>query len=139
MGRVRTGGAKRWKDRASMSREAYQTGIQSPRQDWATATKAAKASWQQGIQDAIANGRFEKGITKAGSAKQQARALLVGADRFVEGVGVAEEAYSQGVAPYLQVLENIVLPPRFPKGDPRNLKRVEAVTKALRDKKLQGI
>jgi hypothetical protein len=36
----------------------------------------------------------------------------------------------------LDVIANTVLPPRGPKGDPRNLDRVKAITTALRAKKL---
>jgi len=138
MARVRTGGAKRWKDRSSIAGEAYVAGIQNPRVDWAQATAASAAAWGQGVQAAISNKSFEKGVQKAGSARQISRAVAVGRDRFIEGVNLGESAYSAGIAPYLQVIENLTLPPRYAKGDPRNLKRVEAVTVALRQKKLAG-
>lgn len=137
MARVRKDGGTRWVQRASMAREAYQSGIENPRRDWAEATKAAEDTWKQGVQQAAQEGRFSKGVMASGSAYQKQRALEVGADRFVTGVSVAKTKYENGIQPYLQTIESTNLPPRFPKGDIRNLERVKTITQALRNKKLQ--
>jgi hypothetical protein len=46
-----------------------------------------------------------------------------------------QQDYQEGVQPYLDTIAATVLPPRFPKGDPRNLERVKAITTALRKRK----
>lgn len=135
MARVRQGGSKRWKDRAGAAGEAYTEGVKNPRQDWATATKAAEANWKAGLQDAMQRGAFGKGVTRVGSDKQMQRAQTVGRDRFIEGVALSEENYRKGIEPYISTLENLTLPPRFPRGDARNIERVKAVAKALNDRK----
>jgi len=136
MGRVRPGGGDRWQSRASGSEEAYIVGIQNPRRDWAKATAESEDNWKKGIQDAITSKRFSKGVNKAGSEKQKRRAVEVGATRFSQGVNLGKSAYESGIAPYLTVIENTTLPPRYPKGDPRNIDRVKKITEALRAKKL---
>jgi hypothetical protein len=136
MARVRKDGAGRWVQRASMAREAYTTGIENPRRDWAESTKAAEDTWKAGVQQAAAEGRFSKGVIASGSAYQKSRALEVGADRFVTGVSVAKAKYEAGIAPYLTVIEQTTLPPRYPRGDARNLERVKTITQALRNKKV---
>lgn len=136
MARVRKDGASRWVQRASMAKEAYSVGIENPRRDWAEATKAAEDTWKAGVQQAAAEGRFSKGVQASGSAYQKSRALEVGADRFVIGVSVAKSKYEAGIAPYLAEIEKTTLPPRFPKGDVRNLERVKTITQALRNKKV---
>jgi hypothetical protein len=138
MPKVRTGGSKRWVNRASVATPDYVSGIQNPRTDWAAATKAAEDSWKQGIQAAISAGSFGKGVTKAGSGKQIAKAIGKGAQRYAAGVADGESDYANAIAPYLQVIESTTLPPRGPKGDPRNLDRVKAITIALRNKKVSG-
>jgi hypothetical protein len=138
MARVRTNGSQRWKSRASIAGDAYIDGVKAPRQDWEQATKAAEETYNAAVQQAIQRKSFGKGVAKAGSQKHRDRCISVGASRFTEGVSLAEDAYKKGVEPYLQVIENVSLPPRYPKGDPRNLKRVEAITKALHDKKVSG-
>jgi hypothetical protein len=91
-----------------------------------------------GIQEAIRDKRFEKGVQKAGDSTWQAGAINKGVDRFGQGVQMAQDKYTQGFAPYAQVIESTNLPPRFPKGDPRNLARVTAIALALRNKKVKG-
>jgi hypothetical protein len=136
MPKVRTGGDKRWVNRASVATPDYVSGIQNPRTDWATATKAAEENWKQGVQHAASAGSFGKGVVKAGSGKQIAKAIGKGAQRYATGVADAQQDYANAIAPFLQVIESTVLPPRGPKGDPRNIDRVKAITVALRNKKL---
>ncbi|NJL44191.1 MAG: hypothetical protein HC945_02665 [Nitrosarchaeum sp.] len=138
MARVRSGGAARWRERAGNATEAYKTGVQNPRRDWATATAQAESTWTAAVQKAIADKRFSKGATKAGSQKQISRAIEVGSGRYVQGVASAEASYAQGVEPYLQVLENLNLPPRKERGNPSNLERVKMVVEALHNKKMKG-
>ena len=138
MPKVRQGGSDRWVNRASVATEDYKTGIMNPRTDWSQATLAAKDNYARGIQDAISKDSFSKGVRKAGSQKQQSKAVGKGAQRFAAGVADAQGDYAAAIAPYLQVIESTTLPPRGPKGDPRNLERVKAITVALRNKKLSS-
>ena len=41
--------------------------------------------------------------------------------------------YQAGVQPYLDTIAATTLPPRFTKGDPRNLDRVKIISQALRN------
>lgn len=136
MARVRPGGAQRWRVNAGSATEAYKTGVGTPRRAWDVGAKEAENAWKDGVADAAASGRYGKGVTKAGNAKWADRALSVGASRFAQGVNATEAQYESAVAPYLQVISNITLPPRYKKGDPRNLERVKIITEALRKKKL---
>ncbi len=138
MAKVRAGTAAKWGTNASQSGAYYQQGVQNPRNDWATATAASAANQAAGVQKAIQEKSFEKGVRKAGSAKWQNGAINKGVNRFTTGVQSAQGDYETAVAPYLQTIESTTLPPRYPKGDPRNLLRVTAIADALRKKKLQG-
>jgi len=136
MPRVRPNAAERWARRAAQATPDYVAGVQSPRQSWAQATTAAEASWQAGVQQAISDKRWTRGVQQAGDQRWQAKTVAKGQSRFAEGVSQAQPDYQQGVAPYLQVIESIQLPPRGPKGDPRNIERVRVLTQALRARKL---
>ena len=136
MPKVRGNGAQRWVERASVATEDYKSGIMNPRVDWAQATKAAVQNYVQGITQSISNKSFEKGVQRVGSQKQQSKAIGKGALRYAPGVQDAQQDYASAIAPYLQVIESTTLPPRGPKGDPRNLDRVKVITVALRNKKL---
>jgi hypothetical protein len=119
-----------------MAGDDYKTGVQNPRADWEAQTKAAEGNYEQGIQKAISAKRFGKGVARAGTEKWRFKALSVGADRYQVGVAMSEDAYATGIKPYLEVIERTSLPPRFPRGDPRNVKRVEAMAAALHAKKI---
>lgn len=130
--------AKKYATRGAAAGADYAAGVQTPRQDWAQATEAASQTYAAGVQAAIGNGSFAKGVAKAGTQKWQRKAAGVGAQRFGPGVQAAQGDYASGVTPYLDILRNLTLPPRAPKGDPGNIQRVAAVAQALRQKKLQG-
>lgn len=128
--------AKKWARVTPQRTEDYQSGVKSPRRDWQQATQAAADAYAKGIQSAITDKRFEKGVAEAGSQKWQAKASTKGVDRWGPGVQVAESDYQKGFAPYAEAIASTSLPPRYPKGDPRNVERVAAIAKALRAKKL---
>lgn len=115
--------------------EDYTQGVQNPRTPWAQASKSAEDRYKAGVADAAQRGAFGKGITAAGDAKWQAKALAKGPTRFAEGVALSAPDYQAGVAPFLETIAATQLPARYPKGDPRNLERVKAISQALRKRK----
>jgi hypothetical protein len=118
--------------RASSAGAAYTDGVNNPRQDYAASTVASAPSWAAGVQLAITDGRFVKGVQTKGAAKWQTRSNTVGAQRYPGGINAGQGAYSAGIQPFLQALSSLNLPPRAPKGDPANLQRVAVVAQALR-------
>lgn len=123
--------AEKWVRRAGQAGPDYARGVQNPRTSWAEATQAASEAQAAGVQQAIAEDRFEKGVAKAGNAKWQRKAVTIGAQRFGPGVAAAKGDYESGFAPYAAVIQGITLPPRGPKGDPRNYERVKLIGEAL--------
>lgn len=125
----------KWVRRAGQSAPDYQKGVQSPRTSWQEATLAASDAQAAGVQQAISEGRFEKGVSAAGNAKWQRKATTVGAQRFGPGVAAAKGDYESGFSPYAAVIQGVTLPPRGPKGDPRNYERVQQIGDALHNAK----
>src|SRR5436853_1692444 len=134
--KVRGNVAQKWSRRTSSATQEYTEGVSNPRSSWQAQTIAAAPIQAQAVQQAIADKRFEKGVARAGDARWQAKSTSKGAARFGPGVQDAEADYARGVQPYLDVIANITLPPRGPKGDPKNIQRVAVLAKALRDRKL---
>lgn len=126
---------EKWTRVTPMRSEDYKLGIQSPRRDWEKTAVAAKESHKLAMTAAAAADSFAKGITKAGTGKWQAKALAKGPGRFAEGVMVGGDDYEKGFAPFRDELEKTVLPPRFPRRDPRNIQRVSVGNIALGKKK----
>lgn len=127
----------KWKTNAGNAAPAYSQGIANPKQPQEQAAANAANTWGAGVQAAVSNGSFVKGINK-NAGKWARNAAAKGAARYPQGIAAASGDFQNGIAPYLQILSNLTLPPRAPKGDPSNLQRVQAVDAALRAAKLQG-
>jgi len=127
--------SKKWARVTPQRTEDFDAGVKNPRTDWKDATMAAETRYKDGVAKAAARGAFGKGVSKAGTSKWQQKTIEKGTRRWGEGVQLAEKDYETGFAPYADVIKNTVLPPRYPKGDPRNIDRVTAMSKALRAKK----
>lgn len=115
--------------------EDYALGIKNPKRDWAQAATAAKESHKAAMTAAATNDSYAKGIAKAGTAKWQDKATKKGPSRFAEGVVVGAADYGAAFSPYADTIKATTLPPRFPRGDIRNLDRVKTISQALRKKK----
>lgn len=123
---------EKWSRVTPQRTEDYKIGIQSPRRDWATAAAAAKDSYKAGVTEAAGKGMYEKGISAAGTGKWKEKSLAKGPGRFAEGVMVGAADYAKGMGPVLQTIQATTLPPKFPRGDPRNIQRVSVIATALR-------
>lgn len=123
--------AQKWAERAGNAQGAYIDGIQNPKEDWAQATTRAAETYKASVIKAANEGRFARGVNKAGTQKQMQASMQKGSQRFTEGVAIAQPEYSAAMAPVLQTIAAVQLPPRGPKGDPRNIDRVKAIDAAL--------
>jgi hypothetical protein len=110
---------EKWKARATAAAPDYQFGVANPLKDWATQAAAASDAWKAGVTDAAGRDAFRKGVTRAGTAKWQRKALELGVPRYSQGVAVAAPDYEAGWKPFYEALTKIELPPRGPRGDPR--------------------
>lgn len=128
--------AAKWARRASSAGGEYEEGVKNTTRSWATAAAAAEGNYRTGVTQAAANGRFGKGVQKAGDAKWKKNAVEKGPARFSQGVAVAEMDYSGAVAPFLEVISRTDLPARGPVGSDSNYNRSAAIGKALRQAKV---
>jgi len=127
---------RKWTEVTPGRADEYKLGVSSPKKDWETETKAAEPAYEEGVSAAIAQKRFGKGVSEAGTAKWKNGAVNKGVARFGPGVRVAGPEYAKGFGPYRDVIERITLPPRGPKGDPRNYDRVRAIGELLHGAKV---
>lgn len=127
--------AEKWARVTPQRAEDYRLGVQNPRTPWAQAAAAAQERYKTAVTEAANQGRYAKGVSAAGDQRWQQKALAKGPTRFAEGVSVSAPDYQAGVQPYLDTIAATQLPPRYPKGDPRNIERVRVISQALRKKK----
>lgn len=122
---------EKWQRVTGQRASDYQAGVENPRVAWDAATKAAEASYEQGVQAAIAKKRFGKGVTAAGADACRAGCITKGVARWPTGVAVAGPAFEKGFGPFRTALEGVVLTPRRARRDPSNLTRVAQVCQAM--------
>jgi hypothetical protein len=133
---VRAGAAK-WRARASAAQQDYLEGVRRPRRAWREATVQAVQVWASALQQAIADGRYARGVSQEAEALWRQRIEAVGAQRYAQGIQTSGDRYERNFAPYRQVIESVQLPPRGPVGDPANIERVRVIAMALHEAKLR--
>lgn len=129
--------AKRFVTHAPGRSDRYEEGVRAPKKDWADETAKAEPNYEDGVKKAIGRKAFSKGVKKCGTPRQQEHTIR-NIPRWAEGITGAEDDMANAMAPVVAVIQGTTLPQRYPKGDDRNYKRVEAVGKALRKAKEDG-
>ena len=132
--------AKKWSTRAQGAGGDYTSGVSNAGQAWHDATVRSGDTWAAGVQAAVGQGRFAKGVERAGANRYQTRAANDGGQRYTQGVAGAQDQYQARVGKFLDVINTAkqALPMRRPKGDPANWARSQAIGQALHQAKLQG-
>ena len=126
---------EKWTTRATGAAADYAAGLTMPKQPWSAAAVAAKDAWRTGVTDAAGRDAYAKGVTKVGDAKWLRKASEIGVRRYPDGVSAAKDDYKTGFAPVYETETKLDLPPRGPRGDPKNIERVRIVMTALRQLK----
>lgn len=122
--------AQKFVTRAQAAAGDYKTGVANAGGAWEQNTVAAEPNYDQGVQAAITAKRFGKGVAGKGG-KYQTNAVNLGSQRYGPGVANAQSAYQTGMAPVLQTLQALSLPPKSFRGSPQNQGRSNAVATAL--------
>jgi hypothetical protein len=121
------GSRQKWVCRTAEASEDYKKGVEKPRRDWEYETAGAEDRWKAGIDAAHKKRAFYKAVLKRGQKGWAQKTLVKGPGRWTQGVIDAGDDYEKGFAPYHQLIPSIIMPKRYPRGDPRNLERVKAV------------
>jgi hypothetical protein len=125
--------AAKWKTRASAASSDYTAGVQGAASDWEAKSAASEDVYKQAVVEAASKGRYGAGV-RGSSAKYVKNATTLGPQRFQSGVANAQDAMAGAIAPVLQTIANLNLPPRGVKGT--NQERSNIVATALRKMKV---
>lgn len=128
---------KKWSEVTPTRAPYFEAGVRAPRKDWAESAIAANDAWKAGVQEAVTQDRFARGVSRVGTSKWQRKTIEVGVPRWSDGVRKAAPDYIEGFKPYHETLAALTLPPRGARGDPKNIDRVRAIAQALHKKKIE--
>jgi hypothetical protein len=123
--------AQKFATRASAAAGDYKDGVAQAGGDWETNAKNSESNYEQGVQEAIGDKRFGKGISDAGGAKYVKRATELGATRYGPGVNAGKDEWAKQTQPYLDKLKSLTLPPKGPRRSPQNQARANMVALEL--------
>lgn len=96
---------EKWAERIRGSGKYMKSGLEHPREDWATQAKGAKERRDAELRRAIEEDRINKGIEKAGTKKWQTRALDVGVGRWTADAPKSAEEYKRGISDVISAVE----------------------------------
>lgn len=130
--------AQKFGTRAAAAQPEFAAGVKGSGSKWQAATASSGENYEAGVQAAIGRKAFQKGVAASGGDYFAERASTIGARRFAEGVREGAGNWAEGFKPFGDALASVNLPPRGPKGDPRNMARATTVAEALRRKKVGG-
>jgi hypothetical protein len=123
---------EKFKARAAGAREDYKRGEQGAGQRWLDGAANSGEAWRAGTQEAITQGRFERGVRAAGATKYQERAAAVGPERFASGVAIGAPEWGRNFAPFQQALAAHTPAARGPRGSDQNAQRSIEVARLMR-------
>ena len=127
--------ADKFERRASQAGQDYENGVgevsDSEQQE---ATLNARDSWEQGVQEAVSEGRFESGVRDPNKSWQEA-ALERGSTRFTQGASMAGDTWRSSFDTFADTLEGLNLQPRGSRGSEANFQRAREVGEALHNER----
>ena len=121
--------AEKFAKRAQAAGKEFKDGVLAPRRSQSQEAIAAADRWLGGV-TAAGTVAFTRGLQKSGDEKWSRKASTVGFDRYPAGAAAAKGDWAAGVAPILDSLRSLTLPPRGLRRSPQNIARVQAVIDA---------
>lgn len=116
--------------------DRYASGVQGKGSAWEQGAKAGANNYQAGIQRALSEGSYSKGVSRAGGSRYDQGVNTKGVNNWPTGMQLAEDRYVEGVQPFTGLWDSALATPRGPKGSPANLKRMqENVDRFMKAKK----
>lgn len=125
--------ARKWSEVTPGRTADYERGVNNPGKDWADETAAAEDIYKSEVIKAANEGRFAKGVRKAGTEKWKEKARTKGVRNWGPGVQEGQSAYAAGYGPIRDAISRLDLPPKRGPLDPTNFRRVEMVAKAAHE------
>jgi len=124
--------AEKYASRASAASTDYVSGVETTTKDQAARAIASAEIHKQATIAALNEGRYAKGLQKAGNQAWKDGVRKKGGNRYGEGVSTASGKYAANSAAYDSARGAAASLPRGLKGSETNLARVKAVVSALR-------
>lgn len=138
---VRTKGAaatlQNWKSAQGRVPQAYKDGI-ARANNWQSKAMEGADNYAAGVNEAISEGRREKGISRVSDGEWKNAASTKGAARIASGMAAAEGKFNTGMSRNLATIEGVSIPARTQNGMENIDNRLKPIAQALMDQKRSG-
>lgn len=114
---------KKWADNAAGAAKFYAAGVLAPKRPWQAATVAAEDNYEAGVQAAITDKRFGKGVRNSSDSEWSKMASGKGARNYPGGIRDGTTKYNKNMGPVLVHMQAITLPEGGPRGSRLNIDR----------------
>jgi hypothetical protein len=129
-------GKAAYKEAVRVAPDRYERKVKKA--DWKTpaSSDAAEKAYQDALKEAMDKKRRQKAISKLSNDVWQTGAINYGKKRLEEGMKDKEEKWATNFKPYADAISTVTLPDRTADWKD-NLKRVEKIVEALKNKKAE--
>lgn len=114
---------KKWEQNSMNGASNYVEGSENPRRPWEVEALKAEKNYKVEVVKAANEGRFGRGVKKAGNAKQLAGVIKKGRQNYETGISGSSEVWQDGFKPYQEAIKNLDLPDRSAKNSLENYNR----------------
>lgn len=105
--------------------DRYQRGASGKGSKWAQRAGAAGANYQEGIQRALSEKKFDKGIAAAGPSAYDSGVSTKGVQNWAPGMQLGADKYARKTAKFAPLWNQELPTARGAKRSPNNLKRMQ--------------
>ena len=113
--------AAKWAARAAVSTSDYSAGIRGTN-DWQSKTAASNENWKSGVNKAVSNDSFSKGVSATSNSEWQNKAAASSGD-WSSGISAARSDFQAQISKVMSSAASASLDPRGPRGSAANYNR----------------
>ena len=138
---LRAKAEKKFDDNTTAGAGDLQTGIKAAQADWKANTSAAVENYTLGIQEAISNNSFQKGVDRTDPNKFGNSITSASKQKYIQNTTAAKGKVGDTAVRNRRISNDALssLRPRGRAGDPANLERMNRNAQALHDEKVARI
>lgn len=115
--------------------DRYRQGTQGKGNEWQAGAAAGTENYEQGVQKALAENRYEEGVSRAGGGRYDEGVRTKGVQNWPTGMQTADRRYMEGIQPFTSLWNAPLSTPRGVSGSPANITRMTENVKRFQEAK----
>jgi len=105
--------------------DRYEQGTQGKGQEWESGARRGEDNYKTGVQRALQEGAFGKGVQRAGASRYEQGVQNKGVNNWPTGMQTAGDRYQEGVQPFTSLWDQELSTKRGARRSSANIQRVQ--------------